>query len=599
MKSGEIAKRFGVSSSLLSYYIQRCTRTVSDGRLSGFRALVKGGERFAYTRTTEDANVTDRGAGLAGAFTQLLLKYEKSAAWLASQLEPKDKSKVQPGGLRISLLHQLFLDKLRKEGCSLGEYPFIAKRNGYEAFANHINKLINQGSTALAIMKHGESAAQAPGKNLGKLALLRPVVPFERVAYDEYKLPDIATITITNEEEDFSVPISRGYFCPVVDCASFAVLGFSFSIAESFNSKNLTQAFENSINPPPCAEHNIFEDLPLQDGQGLPFEVVPNARGRRISILCLDNHVTHFANDVLIGLRKRSGVAITFGKVRSWIERNVVERIFSWLQQHLKNLPSTTGSGPGDHRVSDPVGNAIKHKINISAIVALIEKLVRRYNSMRLTALFGASPNERIARDWSDRARLQIVPTYAENFVSEPNIAIQSKWVTVRGNRATHRTPYVQLDNVEYTNDILRQSWSLIGKKLLVKIGKDYRTVLAFREDGSEFGKVSVSGSWSLRAHTREVRQEINRLIRKGQFDARSSDPVLYYQEQLADKALKEAKRGKKSKITKEANKLALSIEADSAAGVKGDLQFKTKSDVLVKEKTLKPSNRRDFFSKS
>ncbi|MBU1350553.1 MAG: hypothetical protein KKB95_01525 [Gammaproteobacteria bacterium] len=596
IKSGEIAKRFDVSSSLLSYYIKRCTRTASDGRLVGFRALVKGSERLEYTRTAESTNHGYRGAGLAGAFRQLLFRYEKSAAWLALKLEPSDERKIQPGSLNISGLHQKFLDQLKIEGCTDAEYPFIAKRCGYEAFAAHLNKSINEGNAALAVMKYGKSAAQAPGRNTGKIALLRPMFPFERVAYDEYNLPNISIIEITTDDGSFCIPISRGWFCPIVDFDSYAILGYSLSIAENFNSANLTQAFEKSINPPPYVGHEFFDDLPRLSGQGLPSEIAPGVKGRRISILCLDNHLSHFSNSILIGLRKKTGVAITYGKVRSWVERNVVERIFSILQRRLVKLASTTGSGSSDFRVNDPVGNAVKFKINLSQLTALIANIVRRYNATRLSAIFGSTPNEKVAREWSDRARLQIVPKYQEEFVSDSKISIESRWVTVRGDRAVHRTPYIQLDNVPYTNDILRQSWSLIGKKLLVEIGNDYRTVLAFREDGTEFGKLSVSGAWALHPHTREVRREIFQLIRAGAFDARSSDPVLHYQDKLAREALKSNKSGRKPKLTSEANKLARAIQADSGEN-KSDLNYKVTSGVLVNEKPLKSNNRRSFFS--
>ncbi len=596
IKSGEITKRFGVSSSLLSYYIKRCTRIASDGRLVGFRALVKGSERIEYTRTIESTNHGYRGAGLAGAFSQLLFRYEKSAAWLALKLEPNDERKVQPGSLNISGLHQQFLDQLKTEGCTDAEYPFITKRCGYEAFAAFINKSINEGNAALAVMKYGKSAAQAPGRNSGKIALLRPLFPFERVAYDEYELPNISTIEITTDDGNFSVPLSRSWFCPVVDFDCFAILGYSLSIAQNFNSGNLIQAFENSINPPPFVEHKFFDDLPHLSGQGLPSETVPNVKGRRISILCLDNHLAHFSNSVLIGLRKKTGIAITYGKVHSWIERNVVERIFSILQRRLEKLASTTGSGSSDFRVNDPVGNAVKFRINLTQLNALIENIVRRYNAQRLPAIFGATPNEKVARDWSDHARLQIVPKYLENFVNDSKISIESKWVTVRGDRAVHRTPYIQLDNVPYTNDILRQSWNLIGKKLLVEIRNDYRTVLAFREDGTEFGKLSVSGAWALHPHTKEIRKEIFQLIRAGEFDARSSDPVLHYQDKLAREALKSNKSGRKPRLTSEANKLARAIQVDSGDD-RSDLHYKVKSGILINEKPLKSSNRRNFFN--
>ena len=133
-------------------------------------------------------------------------------------------------------------------------------------------------------------------------------------------------------------------------------------------------------------------------------------------------------------------------------------------------------------------------------------------------------------------------------------------------------------------------------EKLLVEIRNDYRTVLAFREDGTEFGKLSVSGAWALHPHTKEIRKEIFQLIRAGEFDARSSDPVLHYQDKLAREALKLNKSGRKPRLTSEANKLARAIQVDSGDD-KSDLHYKVKSGILINEKPLKSSNRRNFFN--
>lgn len=48
-KSSSVTARFGVSRSLLSYYLKRCTENHSDGRLMGFRALIPNSERKAFT----------------------------------------------------------------------------------------------------------------------------------------------------------------------------------------------------------------------------------------------------------------------------------------------------------------------------------------------------------------------------------------------------------------------------------------------------------------------------------------------------------------------------------------------------------------------
>lgn len=592
-KSASIKNRFNVSRSLLSYYLKRCTANHSDGRLVGFRALIPNSERKEYTSDVEERNTTKLGAGYAGAFQQLLRKYPACLIWLDRQLDPQ-RSSIAPGGLNLKSLHGSFLTQLRKAGASVHEYPFTTIRNGYSALGTYVRRRIDEGDDRSALLKYGENSKIIPERNSGKIALFRPLHPFERVAYDEYQLPDIATVNIvTDDEDEMEVPISRAYFCPLVDYESEAVLGYSFAIGGSFSSKNIGKAFEFALNPPPEQEHPAFRDIDKLDGEGLPASVVPGVKGRRIGILCLDNHLSHLANAVVIDLRGRAGVTITYGKVRSWIERNVVERFFSELQVELARLPSTTGSGISDVKVNNPVGQAVKYKIRIKDLLALVCKLVARHNARRRPGLHGLTPNERIAKSWGDASRLQIVPKYSDNFMQSPRIAIEKEIVTVRGDRSKGRVPYIQLDEVEYTSDYLRQNWSMIGEKLIVYIAEDFRTVLAYRQDGTEFGRLSVSGGWAVRAHTRETRKLVNQLRREGDMKYRSSDPVGGTFNFLEERLLNTAKNKKSPKISREANALARLLgESDHS-----EFRVDTKKNDESKGRVVRPKNRSSFFA--
>lgn len=595
--SAEILAEYNVSRSLLAYHLARCTTFHSDGRLLGFRALVKGMGREKYTASVQERKVTAEGAGYAGSFQQLLSEFKKTSSWLESQLRVNGTSKAVPAGINVAMLHQDFITRLRREGCSTDRYPFQTRRLGYEALVAYVRKRIQEGNAGLANLKYGGTANQAVGRNSVSVALTRPLYCLEKVAYDEYQLPNIGTMVIVIDGADVEVPLSRAYFCPIVDYKSEAVLGYSWSISERFKAANLLEAYECAINPPQQKIHPAFENIRSLEGEGLPASVVPEARGRRITILCLDNHLTHLSDSVVVGLRRKTGVIITYGKVHSWIERNVVERLFSELQQDLRRIASTTGSGSTDPNVRDPVGKAVKDRIRMADLIAVMEKLVLRHNARRRRALFNATPNELIAADWAKNSRLQIVPLYKESFMSTPSLAVESEWVTVRGDRSTHRTPYIQLDQVAYTNDILRQSWTLIGKKLIVHIQGDFRTVRAFREDGTEFGVLSVSGGWAVRPHTRETRKEINRLYTAGLFAYRADDPVLHYQEYLAGKALKSVKGKKSPKIIQEANALARTLTTANNELESEYLRYEAKSGVLVKDTSVRPKGRRDFFT--
>lgn len=419
----------------------------------------------------------------------------------------------------------------------------------------------------------------------------------ERVAYDEYSLPNITTFMVVNDLGSKEIPMNRTYFCPIVDFDSSAILGFSLSIGRGFNASDILTAFEFFISPTEDEFSSLFRDLdPLPD-EGFPTKVFPFAKGRRIFNLCLDNHLSHLAHSVVFDLRHRTGISVTFGPIRSWINRYVVESLFSELQEKLKTLPSSTGSRPSDALVVNPTGMAIKYQVHIDDICALITKLCRRHNAQRRRSLMSLTPNEKISIDWNESSRFCILPKYSPEFMNSPEVAVERVWVTVRGSQSKGRVPYVQIDEVQYTNDILRQNWSLVGKKLRIHIARDYRTVKAFKEDGVYFGVLSVSGVWSLTPHTRATRKEINRLYREGIFHDRTSDPVLHYQKYLAEKITGKLTKKGVPKISSDANKLIRTMNVNGQSSITAE--FKKLTESSKKDVLVQPRGRRGFFSEN
>jgi hypothetical protein len=206
--------------------------------------------------------------------------------------------------------------------------------------------------------------------------------------------------------------------------------------------------------------------------------------------------------------------------------------------------------------------------------------------------LHNLTPNEVVAKGWNNASRLQIVPKYSEELMGDLKLSVEKEIVTVRGDRKKGRIPYVQLDGVEYTSDYLRQNWSMIGNKLIVHIGKDFRTVLAYRPDGTEFGPLSVSGGWAVREHSRDTRQQIIRYRREGLMVYRPTDPVGGFLDFLIEGALKKSKNKKTPKITREANAIAKVLsESDNS-----ELQIYSKKSADREEKTVRAKNRSSFF---
>jgi hypothetical protein len=83
----------------------------------------------------------------------------------------------------------------------------------------------------------------------------------------------------------------------------------------------------------------------------------------------------------------------------------------------------------------------------------------------------------------------------------------------VQGNTKDGRRPYIQYENVRYTNEILARSPGLIGTKIDIMVNvDDLRVIRAYLPDGSELGKLKAKGKWGIVPHSLQIRKEIYRL---------------------------------------------------------------------------------------
>lgn len=588
-----IYQKWRVSRSSIDYFLGRCTQLHPDGRVCGYRALVKWFRNKEYVRTAE-VKPSDEGHGMAGAFGKLLREHPEVKKWLDKEIGRAEGETYREAGLRITALHGEFLKRLRKEGLKPPEYPFQPKCASYDALCAYVRKRIAEGDDAAARRRFGSHADDGLHSGTGKQGVFRALISYEKAAYDEYELPNIATIVLEIDDKEVDIPLSRGYFCPIVDFDSTAVLGHSIAVALRFRAFDLLRAFENSVKPPPVIEHEMFNELEKLPGEGWPAAVVPEVRTRRIANLAVDNHLAHAANAVVGHLRSRTGTTISFGAVRRWISRWVVEGLFSELQVELSRLASTTGSGPPDPAVTNPVGNAVKFRIRLEHLIAIVNKLVARHNARARKSLMMRTPHESLASDWAEGKRLNIVPGYDEEFLANPCIAVEIETRTVRGKRSKGKTPYVQFEGEHYSNDILDQSWNLIGTSLTIHVREDLRTVIAYLPDGREFGVLEVrSRQWRESPHTREMRKEINRLYREGKLKDREGDVIAHYQRFLANEARLKF-NAKNPKISREASELARTLSRDGDHGYRVSL-----NDVPAQPpQTTQPRGRRDFFGR-
>ncbi|SDM42630.1 hypothetical protein [Polaromonas sp. JS666] len=555
---GQIKKIHGVTRQEIFYYLQRCTAEHSDGRPMGYRALVGQAHVKSYQRKKEVINVNSDGYGCAGAFVKLLAEYPKIVRIIRKAVGGRTGRSLKAAGLHVRTIHQAMLQELRDTGVKADEYPFNTTSSGYISLCRYIRNLMNQGDSAVMRARFGDVAIDAQIAGMGQTGWLNAAAPLDLVCYDEQALPFIGILKTYIGDEEVDVPLQRCSLCLIVDEHSSAALGYFISTRRRICAGDMLSAVEHLLRPWTPKELTV-DGLKYREGAGFPSGVVDGFLGRRIGLVKMDNDLTHYANSVVGFMVEKTGYAVQYGKVRRWITRITGERVFGEIQKrHFRQLPSTTGSGPADRAVSDPVGKAIRYQIEFHELEEIVEVALANYNATPRAELFNKTPLERLRRHYENNGPGSVIPALSAEFMERPHLPEEVFSCVVRGSAANGRRPYIELDTAHYTNDLLRDSWGMIGKKLTVLVRGDFRTLRAFKENGEEYLPLRVIGHWSMSPHTRSMRTEINRLHREGElkFD-QSQDPVAAYNVRLAMKA---REKGRKNKITRESNRLLESV---------------------------------------
>jgi hypothetical protein len=565
-----IKKLYGLTRQELDYYEERFFAPNEDGRAWGFRALVSGARVGGYTRTSESSASTIKdGFGAAGSFEQCLRTYP--AARKAMEKAIKNKSK-QPGSIALDCaeVHEAFLGALREADLPLTQYPLCTKTQGYESVRRYALDFVRrrkQPGERRSLF--GPMANDGMDGSTGQSSWLAPMLPCDVVCYDEQQLPAIASVVLEHEGQRLVLPMERLSLCLLASVQPKCILGYNLSLRSRVSTSDFLEAMSNFLTPWVPWTFKALPELSYRKGAGFPNGVVPGFKeGMRIGLLRIDNDLTHFGDAVLLYMKRLLGLNIEFGKVRRWITRAAVEQTFSELQQHISKLPSTTGSGPQDRHVHDAVANAVKWEVTLDVLKELVEVIIANFNGLPRTELYGATPLEKVAKEFAGVATYgAALPGYAPEVTSELPLPTGMCKVVVRGSEAKGVAPYVELDHAKYSSELLRECWHHIGDPLIALLQKDHRILKLTYPDGRALCTVQVTGHWSESFHDQATRKEIIRLRKEGKIRYNSlDDPIeVFKAHKLAELAARA--KDKPPKVVRGNNKFLNTLTAPGTPG--------------------------------
>ncbi|CAB3734202.1 helix-turn-helix domain-containing protein [Paraburkholderia rhynchosiae] len=541
----DIEQATGINRRQIYRWLERGLSLHADGRLYGFRALLKHVRIAEYVRMSPVTVRGERGSrGTVGALSQLFERYPSLTAWLLLQVKQRRVLLQQigtDGRLRTRLrglqaLHDEFLRQCRAVGLTGADYPFNT--------AGHAIRSLSQRLKAEMLRSFGGAARSAGASHLkglphpdGEAGRPAATRPYQMVEFDGHRL-DIRLKVVVRDPLGFEheFEMERVWLLVIIDVCTRAVLGYHIVLAREYSRYDVIKTIENALEPHrPCTFTVAGLDYGTHDG--FPSQRLPELAYVTWEWMRLDNAKANLANETLTALCEFVGCLADAGPKYSPDERPYIERFFGTIASRLSSrLPGYTGSHPRDLRraLADPKGN-LRLYVSLDELEELVEYVIASYNGTPHSGLNNVTPLEAI--EYFIRGRQTMVTWLCEHHRRTLCLMQSARRCRVRAYLDQGVRPHINLHGVRYTNDVLASSTRLIGKQLLIYLNADdLRCVRAFLPDGTELGVLDAQGAWRVVPHNLKLRQEIRKLRgRRRSRAAAEPNPIeAYVQAKLA-----------------------------------------------------------------
>ena len=543
---GQIEHETGVDRRQLYRLLDRCAQTHADGRVFGFRALVRYSRVADYKRIARlHLHPPGGSRGTAGAFSTLLQARPSLVDWLDRQIHDKRVALDQlssHNGMRTRLrglkhLHLAFLRECRATGLTAADYPFNTERMGIRSLAKAVQARCLQSFARGARLAGASHLKGLPGEKVD--CAPAALQALDVVEFDGHRLDVRLKVVVRDPlgfEQEFE--IERIWLLVIIDVYSRAVLGYHVSLNREYSRYDVIRTIEAALEP---HRSRVFTLPGVGYGAlgGFPSGKLPELGYATWQWFKLDNAKANLSDDVRHALAEFIGCFFDAGPAHTPDDRPYIERFFGSVAATLSSrLPGYTGSGPRDVRraLADPKGN-LRLYVSLAELEELLEAAIAGYNASPHDGLNGRTPLEAVEHSVRGRgAMLNWLPQAKRRTLC---LMQTPRRATVRGYLDQGQRPHVNFHGVRYTNTVLASTATFLGQELrLFYNSQDLRTVRAFGADGAEIGILKAQGAWGEIAHDVKLRQEIVRLRgRKRLASALTHEFLAQYVEQKFAKA--------------------------------------------------------------
>ena len=568
----KICQTFRISRQELHRLLRRCLSQHPDGRIYGWRGIVKHARHKKYTRTKPvKPHSRSKRSGDAGAFSQLLDRYPDIAEGIQKLFfKQVGDQRIPEPRIPLAAILKWFLAACRRVGLTGKDYPFCTESRGRIALWRYLKQVAQENPQKAIRARYSRHASRRWDKTGHGPSEIKVTRPFQRGQLDGHRMDMSCIIRIPHTHGGFiNRLLDRLWLLVIVDVYTRAILGYYVSLNIEYNGDDVLRCIKNAITPWKPRALTI-PGIEYAEGAGLP-SAIPGLEWAVFEELSLDNAKANLAAPVIDKITSVLGCAINPGPVETPERRGILERFFRALEEALGHrLPSTTGSNPDDPRRTNPDRAAEQFEILLDHLYEVLDLVIAKYNATPHAGIGYKTPlelMEQFAAD--DNSLINKIPEEQRNQLGLLNVEFRR---SVKGDIKEGRRPYVNCEGARYRNEILARSPELIGQRLtLVMDPDDPRSVTAFFPDGAELGVLTANGFWGITPHTLEMRKAILSLIKKRHlYIVENQDPIPVYLDYLAT--------AKKSKATARAHAKA-HLHARATKGSKGSIKGASQQD--------------------
>lgn len=527
--ASEIRERCGLGIRQVNRIIrERCSPMNPDGRMNGWRLLVKHRRKGGYSRI-QPVRADAFGFGTAGALGSVLEREPDLAERFNKHiLKYTTSGKLGQTAKPIHAIWSWFLKELRGLHYEVrNEWPFTVKSMGYSAVRSYAKRLLAANPSIAARQQGPETTAKLKAGD----GVDRPVLKvFERVEMDAHKIDGRFCVLFAQQDGDWTPKIvHRIWVIVLIEIVSRAVIGYLLSVNREVTANDTLRAIKSALTRWKRRELHLG-DTTYDEEASLPSGHDERYVGLRWDQTCVDGALAETCKTVkekLEGVAHSALLTPSEGYLsrRSKDDRPFIEAFFRTLgARGFQRLTNTTGSKPSAKFGRRPDEVAVASQFQWQYAEELLDVLIANYNATPHSSLGHRSPLAVL--DFLTRqpgAQLKYASPEAVR-----QLLSYRKPCSVKGGVKEGRLPYVNFENAKYTSDTLQHQVNLLGSKIWVvnHIEDDARVALASTMDGVELGVLRAAPPWHRLPHSLAVRKQISSLITNRRFVLSGGDAI-------------------------------------------------------------------------